>query len=192
MLNIDQMVEDLANNGWSCQEKVFENNFIDNILENFKEKSLKEAGIGSGKQCHKEIRNDSISWIERDTKSLSEKSYFNFLDEVKEKLNLNLYLGIRGSEVHYAKYSSGGFYKPHMDNLHGKNNRIITLITYLNKEWVESDGGKLILHLDNGKKDIKPVAGTVVAFLSDRILHEVSESYKVRESLTGWLLKDSI
>ena len=123
--------------------------------------------------------------------NVPETNYLKFFDTLTKNFNENLYLGLKKHEVHYAKYPEKGFYKPHLDNFQGKNKRVITVITYLNKEWRQEDGGTLHLHLPEGIKEIQPKAGSIIVFLSDKILHEVTTSYKERQSLTGWLLNSN-
>lgn len=187
MLNTTKMIEALSTDGWFFQPKVFDTNFVEDAISAFSNRTLKSAGIGSQAIRHAEIRNDSIFWLEREQSEV-ENSYLNFFDSIKKSLNENLYLGIKSHEVHYAKYPQGGFYKPHLDNFQGKNKRVVTVITYLNQNWIPQDGGTLRLHLPEGIKEIHPQAGSMVAFLSEQILHEVSPSFKERHSLTGWLL----
>lgn len=190
MFRIDnnKLVEDLAEKGWFTQQNICDSEFIQQCINEFQQQSLKEAGIGLQKTKHPEIRNDKIYWLERSHNNPIEDIYLQFFDEIKQTLNRNLYLGLKGEEIHYAQYSKGGFYKPHYDNFQGRNKRVITCITYLNNEWVPQNGGTLRLHLPQGIKEIEPRAGTFVAFMSEQILHEVSHSHRTRHSLTGWML----
>lgn len=187
MLNTTKMVNSLAEKGWFFQSNVFDEKFVNDAVSTFSNQSLKSAGIGSQAIRHSEIRNDSIFWLEKEQTEFSD-SYLQFFESIKNTLNENLYLGIKSHEVHYAKYPQGGFYKPHLDNFQGKNKRVVTVITYLNQNWHPQDGGVLKLHLPEGIKEIQPKAGSMIAFISEQILHEVAPSFKERHSLTGWLL----
>jgi len=60
---------------------------------------------------------------------------------------------------------------------------------YLNDAWGDGDGGALRLHLDDGARDVAPVGGTLVAFLSDRVEHEVLPAKRERLAVTGWYRK---
>lgn len=191
MLNTTKMLDDIAEKGWFFQENAFDENFVNQAISEYSQKSLKEAGIGVQANRHSEIRNDSIFWLEKHHDSSFETNYLKFFDTLTKNFNENLYLGLKKHEVHYAKYPEKGFYKPHLDNFQGKNKRVITVITYLNKEWRQEDGGTLHLHLPEGIKEIQPKAGSIIVFLSDKILHEVTTSYKERQSLTGWLLNSN-
>lgn len=117
------------------------------------------------------------------------KKYQKITNEFMKDLNQSLYLGLEEFECHFAQYPEGSFYKAHKDSFKEADRRTITLITYLNENWQEGDGGELRLYLGNEILDIKPYGGTVIGFRSSEILHEVLMSNKERLSLTGWFLK---
>lgn len=56
------------------------------------------------------------------------------------------------SELLYAFYPSGGFYRRHRDAIAGSASvlRCYSLLLYLNEDWKEEDGGKLRMHFDGG------------------------------------------
>lgn len=188
MINTNEVCDSLIKNGWYSGSNIFDRNFVQEAVKEFNSKDLKEAGIGATAIRQESIRNDEIYWFEPEHNSVIENKYIEAINRLKSSLNESLYLGLNGHEVHYAKYEKGGFYKPHLDNVKGKNNRVLTIITYLNENWKKEDGGVLKLHLENEVKEIEPKAGNVVIFLSEKVLHEVAPSNKTRQSLTGWLL----
>jgi SM-20-related protein len=63
-------------------------------------------------------------------------------------------------------------------------------VLYLNRNWGEEDGGQLRLYtdpLDQGRyREIPPLGGSLVTFLSARFLHEVLPARRERISITGW------
>jgi SM-20-related protein len=61
------------------------------------------------------------------------------------------------------------------------------MISYLNADWLESDGGQLMIHSEKGSQKIDPVQGKMVFFKSDEMEHEVMLTNKRRMSVTGWL-----
>jgi SM-20-related protein len=63
---------------------------------------------------------------------------------------------------------------------------VLSCIVYLNDAWDARDGGALRLHLRGGARDVLPVGGTLVAFLSDRVEHEVLAATRERLSVAAW------
>jgi Rps23 Pro-64 3,4-dihydroxylase Tpa1-like proline 4-hydroxylase len=103
------------------------------------------------------------------------------------------------SELLYAYYPKGGFYRRHTDAVQNSASvlRSYSLLLYLNNEWEESDGGHLRVHLDSGADflpegekanyvDVKPEGGTLVLFKSDQIPHEVLDTNAERTAIVGW------
>ena len=93
------------------------------------------------------------------------------------------------TELLYAFYPQGGFYRRHRDAIPGSASvlREYSLLLYLNKEWTDADGGNLRMHFDGGGDevppggdpnfmDISPQGGTLVLFQSDAIPHEVLDT----------------
>ena len=104
------------------------------------------------------------------------------------------------SELLYAFYPKGGFYRRHTDAVQNSASvlRSYSLLLYLNKDWKESDGGCLRIHLDSGGDflpdgeepnfvDVQPEGGTLVLFKSDQIPHEVLDTNSERTAVVGWL-----
>ena len=179
------------------QDYVIIDDFIDNNLykeiKNFLFENIDvfdKAGIGSLNQhtIKKNIRGDKTYWLNKDRdKVLS--GFWNLLEETKSTLNRYCYLSLSGQEFHLAHYPSGGYYKRHLDQFEGRNNRMISMIIYLNDNWETENGGQLEI-LDKNKKLqlIAPIAKRCVLFKSDKVPHAVLKSFKDRYSLTGWLL----
>lgn len=183
--NHNKLIKSIENNSFYT-EKVFSNDYCTYLKNKINEKSYKEGGVGINSQKEHNIRNDYIHWL--DNNELYElNSFNNFILELKMVLNRHLYLGLNEYNGHFTKYKPNGFYKPHYDNLKGKNNRKITIILYLNDNWIQKDGGQLRIHKNEQKIDIFPENGRVACFLSQEILHEVLPTEKNRYSLTGWL-----
>jgi SM-20-related protein len=61
------------------------------------------------------------------------------------------------------------------------------LISYLNENWEEQDGGQLWVYQDEEIQKILPHSGTSVFFKSDDMEHEVTMATRSRMSVTGWL-----
>lgn len=158
---------------------------------------FKAAGIGQKQdyQQDKSIRGDQIRWIERE--NLAPSCHF-FLDRVEDLINFlnrTCYLGIRASELHFAVYPVGSFYKRHLDVFQKTRMRKISVVCYLNHNWQVEYGGQLRLYLANQNgvettKDILPQAGRLVCFKSEVLEHEVLPANRERLSITGWLKSD--
>lgn len=194
MLNINKAIDSLVENGWYHEENVFSKEIVESLANLCKGRTLVKAAIGNGdkKAINESIRSDNISWLTEEETDPEIKHYRIFAEGLSNKLNETLYLGLNEFECHFAQYPAGSFYKAHKDSFKDDDRRTITLITYLNENWKEGDGGELRLHLPDNVVDIKPYGGSIICFRSSEILHEVLVSNKERLSLTGWFLKRSI
>ena len=103
------------------------------------------------------------------------------------------------SELLYAYYPKGGFYRRHVDAVPNSASvlRVYSLLLYLNSNWKQVDGGQLRIHLDSGGDylpegeterfiDINPKGGTLVIFKSDQVPHEVLDTEAERGAIVGW------
>jgi SM-20-related protein len=91
-----------------------------------------------------------------------------------------------------AHYPAGSFYKRHLDQFKERNNRVISTILYLNKNWEASQGGELKLFFDHEEKIVEPKYGRIVSFKSDQLEHEVLKTNVDRFSITGWMLHNPV
>ena len=74
-----------------------------------------------------------------------------------------------------------------LDQFKNNSNRQYSMISYLNNNWQELDGGQLLIHQEDGNRSISPTQGKTVLFKSDELLHEVLVTNQRRMSVTGWL-----
>ncbi len=150
---------------------------------------MKRAGIGQQGtfMLERAIRSDKIHWIKNDTEQIIEQHFLNQVSGMSEYLNQTCYTGIQNWEFHYACFEAGSFYKRHLDRFKYDESRKFSVVTYLNKNWKESDGGMLVLYLEDREVRILPEFGKTVIFKSDLIEHEVLPSHRNRYSVTGWL-----
>ncbi|HLV41501.1 MAG TPA: 2OG-Fe(II) oxygenase [Brumimicrobium sp.] len=154
------------------------------------ENVFKKAGIGAltKNKVINEIRGDFTYWLERN-RDIELVPIFDVLDEVKSIINRLLFLSLADYEFHLAHYPEGSFYKKHLDQFESRNNRMISVIIYLNKGWEVGDGGELRIYPDGDKSiDIAPLENRCVMFRSDTLYHEVLTSNTSRKSITGWML----
>jgi SM-20-related protein len=146
------------------------------------------ARIGAGRALERraEIRGDSICWL---TEPLfaPERELLESLEELRLQLNRSAFLGLFESEWHYAWYPPGAGYARHVDQPHGRDQRRVSLVLYLNERWQSADGGVLRIFADDGRHtDIEPLGGRVIAFLTELREHAVMPTRCGRLSLTGW------
>ena len=156
--------------------------------------AFRQAGVGRGERLaiREDIRRDHVMWIENDILTPAQAAWLKRLEELRLALNQNLFLGLFDYEGHFAVYPAGAFYKPHLDRHQQTQDRLVTVILYLNEHWLPGDGGELRLWTTPGEKDgpyeiIEPRFGTVVAFLAGDHWHEVLPAHRERRSVTGWL-----
>ena len=145
------------------------------------------AGVGrSGVRAHDAaVRGDRIRWIEPGDDA-AERELAGVLDGVRVAVNRHLALGALELEMHYAIYPPAGRYARHRDRFRDDDARVLSCVVYLNEGWRPGDGGALRLHLDGGARDVLPAGGTLVAFPSDRVDHEVLPARRDRLAIAGW------
>lgn len=162
---------------------------IDLLHKKQEEDAFKKAALGDAfsRQVISEIRGDFAYWLDkkRDTEL---NSFFLLVEELISKLNRYCYLSLSGYEFHLTHYPKGSYYKKHLDQFKDRNNRLISVLIYLNQNWKEGDGGELKVYEKEGSRVIKPIANRCVIFKSDVVEHEVLPTEVSRYSLTGWLL----
>jgi len=192
--HFETLADGLAEQGFAIVDNFLSAQEVDSIfgLDDFKNALLqfKKAGIGKqeGKQINEGIRGDYIHWIDRTQSAAPLALYLKRLEDLVQYINRSLFLSLKDYEVHMTIYPIGSFYKRHLDQFKKDDHRKLSVICYLNKNWEESHGGQLRMHLPEGAKDVFPMAGRLVCFRSDQIEHEVLPATRERLSLTGWML----
>jgi SM-20-related protein len=147
------------------------------------------AGTGNAnKLAHNAaVRSDAIYWLDKKHGNQHENDFFNQIEDFIRYLNLSCYAGITDYEFHYSLYEIGSFYKKHVDQFKDNSDRKYSMISYLNADWIESDGGELLIHQPDNDQKIAPTQGKTVFFKSNELLHEVLVTNQPRMSVTGWL-----
>ena len=150
---------------------------------------FKEAGIGRGGDYLQNdfVRKDAICWITGETPA--GRQWLDWTLELQRFLNRRLFLGLFSFESHFAHYRPGAFYKRHYDAFKGQANRTLSVVAYLNPDWIPSDGGSLVLYRGDGDRQglrVQPLLGTLVVFLSEEFPHEVLAAQRDRYSIAGW------
>ena len=145
------------------------------------------ARIGAERTLERrDIRGDFTCWLEPPVFE-PEAQLLATLEELRLELNRGATLGLFDLEMHYARYPPGAGYARHVDRPQKRNARLISLVLYLNEDWGPHDGGALRC-FEGGKvlRDIEPVGGRLVAFITDGREHEVLPARRPRLSATGW------
>lgn len=142
-------------------------------------------GAARGSMRREAIRGDLTCWLD-DPLFPEERRLLDDLERMRLSLNRNAYLGLFDLEIHYAWYPPGAAYARHVDQLRGRDQRVLTVILYLNDGWQPGLGGELRIFGTHGHRDIEPVGGRLVRFLSDRLEHAVLPARTDRWSITGW------
>lgn len=160
-----------------------------NILQLQEDELMKAAGIGNKEieDAGQQMRSDKIYWLDKKHNNSFENEFLQQAEDFIERLNSTCYAGINAYEFHYAVYEAGSFYKRHKDQFKNNDNRKFSLITYLNDNWLDADGGQLQVYRDELMQQIQPHAKTAVLFKSDETEHEVIKANRSRMSITGWL-----
>jgi len=148
---------------------------------------MRPARIGVG-QSAPALRGDHTRWFDLDALSEAQRPFIEAIEALRQTLNRSLMLGLAESEAHYAVYPPGARYTRHLDQLRGRDARVVSAVYYLNADWEPGDGGALRLYLDDGRThDVLPRAGTLALFLSDRFEHEVLPATRERMSIACWM-----
>lgn len=158
--------------------------FFDTQIKN---ENLKKAGIGATNyKIVEDVRGDFIYWL-NESRDVTFSSFFKRIKEITYLLNRYCYLSISGNEFHLALYPKGAFYDKHLDQFQERNNRLISVVFYLNKDWKQGDGGELKIYKET-EIIVPPLYNRLVIFKSDVVEHEVLITNVNRKSITGWLL----
>ena len=149
---------------------------------------MKAAGTGSGRTpgVDSAIRGDSIAWLEAGQSAACD-AYLALMEQLRQQLNRELFLGLDEDESHFALYAPGAFYRAHLDRFRDDDQRTVSVVIYLNADWLPEQGGALRLHPEGAASvDLAPAAGRLGMFLSAEMLHEVLPTQRERLSLAGW------
>jgi len=143
------------------------------------------VGRGAGLGRHAAVRGDATLWLDDARTGAAAADYLAALDAMCAALNRRLFQGLDHVEAHYAAYPVGARYTRHRDRFRDDDARVVSIVTYLNPDWGDDDGGALRLVLDAGEVDVAPTSGSV-CFLSE-LEHEVLPSTHARYSIAAWL-----
>lgn len=187
--NLLQYFEKLAANGWATLpvNAHFAQELLNSAKNRFTNNEFHEAGLA--KLIEKSIRSDKIRWLDLTTPELTdtEQKMLSELEHLQKELSDFFRVRLVEFEGHYAVYQKGQAYTKHTDQKKVNNKRFFSMVVYLNENWQNTQGGKLIGYNQQDHKlfELLPQMGQAIIFRSD-LVHEVSVSYRDRWSLTGW------
>lgn len=169
-------------------------NLNQELTEEYENGEFRKAGIGRkgvNWQLRPEIRSDYVKWLEADHLTASQQNYINTIEELRKSINQNFLISLYFFESHFAVYPHKSCYKKHLDHHAGSNKRYISCILYLNKDWKETDNGKLRIYENEESNfiDVLPIYNRFVCMRSDKVWHEVlpTQNERHRKSITEWL-----
>ena len=187
----DTIANGLADQGYIILPVALPAELTDDLYQHVKslqEEKFRRAGIGRENLHHVNdfVRTDEICWLTGEHSSA--RAYLDWMEELRLGLNRRLFLGLFDYECHFAHYTSGAFYKKHLDAFKGNTNRVVTTVFYLNPNWMVDDGGELVIYSPDDEviDRVPPNYGKLVVFLSDRFPHEVLPAGRDRYSVAGW------
>lgn len=184
--------DDLIKHGWS-QQNLFLPKALTialaaecHLLQDSGTLRLAAVGRGNVSAVLPTLRGDRIAWLQAG-QSVACDSYLTIMEALRVTLNRMLFLGLDEYESHFAFYAPGTSYLQHLDRFRDDDRRTVSVVIYLNADWLPEQGGALRLHPD-GKctEDISPLGSRLVLFLSADMLHEVLPATRNRLSLAGW------
>lgn len=187
-----RIADDLSNKGYSININALPLTLANQLYQHVSSmtnESFKEAAIGRDQERMQNmfVRSQKLSWIMGD--SAVGANWLTWADAMQTYLNQHLFMGLFSFESHYAHYNPGDFYKRHYDAFKGPTSRRLSIVVYLNRNWLSNEGGELILYTaaeDNIGLKVMPSFATVVVFLSSDYPHEVLRTYRDRYSIAGW------
>ncbi len=194
---VDRIAEELRGQDWCVVSRAVPEALLEPLQARalaLHDLAMRPAGIGreTDHVLDRQVRRDRIRWISGETEI--ERAWLAWAESLRLALNRRLLLGLFSFESHFAHYGPGDFYRLHLDAfrdqpLAADSGRMVSMVLYLNREWADDDGGELLIHDRNATRIIarvKPEAGTVVAFLSESVPHEVLAAARDRFSIAGW------
>jgi len=184
--------EDLTSAGISVRDQYLGAAQVRALLECLPKRQARgefaAARVGAAATLRQDVgvRGDLTCWLAEPLFPAERELLLGF-EQLRMQLNRDLTLGLFELDLHYAWYPPGAGYARHVDQPHGTADRRLSLILYLNENWQAGAGGELeIFDAHGGCRQIEPLAGRLVCFLSAGREHAVRPAYRDRFSITGW------
>jgi SM-20-related protein len=197
---IDVAVEKLGDDGYSVTVGLLPLDLVQRLAAEQRRREetgqLATARVGRGAVAQAlgaGERQVQSSWL--NVESSAERDFMAFAERLRLAINRRLMLGLFEFEAQFLLYPAGGFYRRHIDALHGGRSRVVSLVAYLNEAWTSEDGGALAVWAAADEDvstaaepvaEVMPLAGTVVLMLSEQIPHEARVALRQRRAIAGW------
>lgn len=191
---LDQLVEALAQRDYAVAPGFLLPSLVSALRDEAVRKDraghFQPAGVGRRQKHHRNdrVRRDRTLWL--DGLSLAQCQLLTELEALRVAVNRHLFLGLFELESHFAIYGPGDYYQRHLDAFQGNKGRLLSIVVYLNAGWRSDQGGRLRIwptpQASAVAMEVEPRAGTLVAFLSEKIPHEVLAATRERYSIAGW------
>lgn len=192
-IQFEELIESFISNKVGLSQHFLSIELSKLLQQNLQELNLNNlmlpAGIGNHtiKDTTQKKRSDKIYWLDKKNKNIHEQAFLEHVEDFIDYLNKTCYTGINAYEFHYALYDTGSYYHRHKDQFQNNHDRKYSLISYLNDDWLETDGGALMIYGDEKTATILPTIQKAVFFQSSETEHEVMIAHRPRMSVTGWL-----
>ncbi|MFL9870788.1 2OG-Fe(II) oxygenase [Paraburkholderia megapolitana] len=187
-----QILDTLQEHGWSEQDNFLPHDLTLALAQECAglaasgALALARVSQGAARALQPEIRGDRIRWLDAGQSAACDQ-YLAIMETLRTALNRRFFLGLEEYESHFAFYAPGDSYRQHRDQFRHDDSRIVSVVVYLNADWLPHHGGELRLHPEGSSmRDILPVGSRIAVFLSADMLHEVLPATRDRLSLTGW------
>ncbi|EKF72851.1 hypothetical protein A11A3_16682 [Alcanivorax hongdengensis A-11-3] len=188
------LIENLVRQGYSVSPGYFSLPLVRALREEAllrdRQGEFQLAGIGRRQDHHldERVRSDRTRWLDGST--LAQCQLLEEMEQLRQQINRELFMGLFELESHFAIYGPGDYYQRHLDAFNGNNGRLLSTVLYLNEGWLSEDGGRLRIwpapDAQTVVTEVEPRAGTLVCFLSEKIPHEVLAARRERYSIAGW------
>jgi SM-20-related protein len=191
--NFETLIASFIENNIGIDDDFLSADLCQHLKENMltlNESDLMEtAGVGNdGKMVFDNlIRNDKIYWLDKKHNNEFENAFLDQIDAFVAHLNKTCFTNIKSYEFHYSLYEIGSFYRPHFDQFEDDDKRQFSMVSYLNANWKNNDGGELQIYQNHNNQKISPIQGKTIFFKSHDLEHEVLVTNERRFSITGWL-----
>ncbi|MDA8019626.1 MAG: 2OG-Fe(II) oxygenase [Thermoanaerobaculia bacterium] len=195
-----EIVDDLADRGFTIRRGLFDEDYLRALTAEARDAwpdgEFGQAGISRGVDLGTEIRAGHVLCLDPAAPTALQRRYLDFIGDIRHQLARELFLPLHGFEARFAIYPAGACYARHLDQFQQQPHRLVSCLLYLNEDWQGHDGGELCIFEppdEDGEENeilVLPEFGTFVAFLSDRIEHEVRPTHRERLSLAGWLRRE--
>lgn len=196
----EAIMNDLSAHGYSVSENLLSTSQVTALagtaIAHRTQGRLVQARTGQAKSENQSLRGDSIEWLDADSPDEPVVACLARFEALRLALNEQLFMNLHELETHFASYSPGAVYQRHLDQFAtGPQTRLLSLVFYLNNDWIDTNGGALRLYLGDeagSHNDISPTSGRLVLFDSARFWHEVLPADRDRLSVTGWFRTRSL